>query len=131
MVKPFALIIEDDPKVAMIYRVVLGQLGFDAVIDMEGNKYMAELSKVDPLLIILDLHMPFSSGVDILRQIRSDQRFANIPVIVTTADLVLAKSIQGQAQEILIKPVSVARLRDTIYRFFPVDMQAESKDRLE
>ena len=131
MAKPFVLIIEDDPKLAVIYQTALQQVGFDTDLDADGNQYIAKLSTVNPALIILDLHMPFVSGVDILRQIRSDKRLTNIPVIVTTADLYLAKTIQGQAEEILIKPVSIARLRETVLRLHPVDIQNESKDRVK
>jgi response regulator of citrate/malate metabolism len=77
---------------------------------------MDKLSAGNSSLIILDLHMPDAKGTDILHQIRSDQRWVNIPVIVTTADLFLAKALQGQVDEILIKPVSVTRLREAATR---------------
>ncbi len=119
MAKPLILIIEDDPKLAAIYQMTLQQIGFDTVLDMNGNQYSAMLSAARPAVIILDLHMPFASGMDILQEIRCDPRLVDIPVIVTTADLVLAKSIRGQAQEILMKPVSTARLRETVLRLCP------------
>jgi CheY-like chemotaxis protein len=119
MAKPLVLIIEDDPKLAVIYQTTLQQSGFDTALDMNGNQYSAMLSTARPAVIILDLHMPFASGVDILQEIRCDPRLADIPVIVTTADLVLAKSIRGQAQETLMKPVSTARLRETVLRLCP------------
>jgi PAS domain S-box-containing protein len=131
VVKPFALIVEDDPKVGLIYQMTLQQMGFDTALDMNGNQYMAMLADVMPALIVLDLHMPFANGVDILRQVRSDQRLAAVPVIVTTADLFLAKSIQGQAEEILIKPVSVAHLRETVFHIYPGNLQEESQDRMK
>jgi len=127
MTKPFALIIEDDPKLVVIYQVALQQIGFDTALDTNGNQFMAMLSTVHPSLIIVDLHMPFASGPDILRQIHGDQRLMKVPVIVTTADIYLARSIQGQADEILIKPVSVSRLRETALRLCPMDTDNESK----
>ncbi len=119
MTKPLILIIEDDPKLSTIYQMSLQQIGFDTALDMNGNQYSALVSKVRPAVIILDLHMPFASGVDILHDIRSDPHLATVPVIVTTADLVLVKSLRGQAQEILMKPVSTARLRETVLRLCP------------
>lgn len=119
MAKPVILIIEDDPKLAMIYQVTLQQIGFDTALDPDGNQYQAILSKSRPALIILDLHMPYTSGIDILRQIRCDQDLMDIPVIVATADLFLARSLKGQADEILLKPVSVDRLRRTVLRLHP------------
>jgi CheY-like chemotaxis protein len=65
--------------------------------------------------------------VDILHQIRRDQNLANVPVIVTTADSLLADSIQGQAEEILIKPVDFTRLREAVLRLCPGSGQNESQ----
>jgi PAS domain S-box-containing protein len=116
--KPFVLIIEDDVHLVKIYEAALKESGFETEIDTEGNKVFDKLSSKNPALIVLDLHMPFASGTDILNQIRSDQRWVNTPVIVTTADLYLAKSLQGQVEEILIKPVSVTRLRELATRIY-------------
>lgn len=126
MDKPLVLIIEDDPRLADIYEVALERVGFGTVLDLDGNQYTNILSTIRPALIILDLHMPYASGVDILHEIRCDPRLADIPVIVITADLVLAKSIRGQAEEILVKPVTVARLRETVLRLHPGSIQKES-----
>jgi CheY-like chemotaxis protein len=123
MAKPLILIIEDDPKLAIIYQVTLQQIGYDTVLDPDGSQYNAILSRVHPVLIILDLHMPYASGVDILKQIRCDPQWMDIPVIVVTADLILAKALKGQADEVLLKPVSVDRLRRTVLRLHPGSME--------
>ncbi|RPH61081.1 MAG: response regulator [Chloroflexi bacterium] len=110
MIKPFALIIEDDPRLGKIYQATLGQAGYETFIDMDGDKFQAKLSNPNPALVILDMHLPFASGLDILRQLRADRRWKKVPIILATADLYLAKSMQGQAEHILIKPISVNRL---------------------
>ena len=114
MTKPFAVIVEDDPKLGMIYKTALQQAGYDTYLDNQGNQVMDKLPSVNPALIILDMHLPYASGADILHQIRSDGRWANIPVIITTADLFAAKSLQGQAEYVLLKPVSVGRLLEIV-----------------
>ena len=114
--KPYALIVEDDPHLVKIFEAVLKESGFETESDTEGNLVMEKLSRRKPSLIILDLHMPFAAGADILHQIRSDQRWVRTPVVITTADLYLAKSLQGQVDEILIKPVSVSQLREVALR---------------
>ena len=111
MTKPFALIIEDDPKLGPIYMIALQQIGFDVDLDPFGNQFLEKLSKVHPAIILLDLHMPYASGVDILCQIRSDSRWANIPVIIMTADILLVKTINEPPERILIKPVSISRIQ--------------------
>lgn len=121
MPKPYVLIIEDDPKLVDIYEMLLLQAGFDTIIDVSGNEYAAKLTNALPGLIILDLHMPFASGPEILRQIRMDERLATVPVIVITADIILAKAVQEQADTVLTKPVSITRLRETALRLCPTN----------
>jgi two-component system aerobic respiration control sensor histidine kinase ArcB len=125
-IKPFALIIEDDPKLVHIFEATLREAGFETDIDMEGNQVFNKLESRDPVLIVLDLHLPFAAGTDILNKIRSDQRLARTPIILTTADLSLAKSLQGQVEDILIKPVRVARLREIAIRL----LDKNTKDKL-
>jgi PAS domain S-box-containing protein len=116
IIKPLALIIEDDPKLVHIFEATLKEAGFDTDIDMEGNQVSEKLEARNPVLIVLDLHLPSAEGADILNKIRSDQRWARTPVILTTADLSLAKSLQGQVEDVLMKPVRVARLREIAIR---------------
>jgi DNA-binding response OmpR family regulator len=120
MTKPFALIIEDDPKLGPIYTIALQQIGFDVDLDTFGNQFLEKLSKADPAIILLDLHMPYASGVDILRQIRSDSRWANIPVVIMTADIYLAKTINEPPECILIKPVSVSHIQKIVTQLVAV-----------
>ena len=77
-----------------------------------------------PDLVVLDIHLPYASGKDILEQIRSDERWAKVVVIVTTADLFLSKSLEKQADYVLIKPVSVGRLMKIVASCWPEDINA-------
>jgi PAS domain S-box-containing protein len=114
--KPFALIVEDDPHLVKIFEAVLKESGFETESDTGGNLVMEIMSRRKPSLVILDLHLPFATGIDILHKIRADQEWINTPVIVTTADLYLAKSLRDQVEEILIKPVSISKLREVAIR---------------
>jgi CheY-like chemotaxis protein len=56
----------------------------------------------------LDLHLPFASGADILVEIRA--QYPRTHIVVATADLIKAKSLPLNMDQVLIKPVSVAQL---------------------
>jgi CheY-like chemotaxis protein len=71
--------------------------------------------------------MPYASGLDILHQIHDDPRLMKVPVIVTMVDMIRAKSLEGQVEAILIKPVSFARLRDTALRLCPLEPDNDLK----
>jgi twitching motility two-component system response regulator PilG/twitching motility two-component system response regulator PilH len=110
MTNPFALVIEDDPKLGAVFEIALQQAGFETALDNDGSQFLTKLADKEPALVLLDLHLPYASGPEILRQIRANPHWVKTPVIVATADLYLAKSLQGQAEYILLKPVSAARL---------------------
>ena len=124
MAKRSALIIEDDPKLCVIYQTALQQAGFETDLDSTGSQFPDKLSSMQPDLVVLDIHLPYASGKDILEQIRSDERWAKVVVIVTTADLFLSKSLEKQADYVLIKPVSVGRLMKIIASCWPEDINA-------
>ncbi len=108
MQQPYALIIEDDPKLGTIFQTALQQAEFDTDLDEDGNHYRAFLDARRPDLVILDLHLPYAFGGDILTDIRA--KYPDTVVAVVTADFIKAKTLTGQADHILIKPVSVASL---------------------
>jgi DNA-binding response OmpR family regulator len=126
MDKPFALIIEDDPKLGVIFQTALEQAGFRTDIDPTGGQYTAKLSLSIPTLVILDIHLPYASGKDILLKMRSDTRLVNTTIIVATADLFMTQSLEKLADYVLIKPVSVGRLLKIISDKWPngIDLQA-------
>ena len=109
---PVALIIEDDDTLAAMYAEALRQVHFKVVIVSDGAAAMAQVKGLAPALIILDLHLPYVAGDEILRQIRRDEQLAQTHVIVTTADSVRAAAVQNDADLVLIKPISLRQLRD-------------------
>jgi len=130
MSKPLALIAEDDPKLGMIYELTLQKAGYDTFLDVNGDQIMHKLAAVDPALIILDMHLPYASGADLLHQIRADARWANTPVIVATADIFSAKSLTGKAEYVLTKPVSVGRLLEIISQIQNAEQTLDDKGKV-
>lgn len=108
MTQPYALVLEDDPKLGTIFRTALEQAGYETELDDNGNRYHALLQKRQPDLVILDLHLPYAFGGDILDEIRA--KYPDTIVAIVTADFIKAKTFTGKADHILIKPVSVASL---------------------
>jgi len=83
---------------------------------------LACLAEDQPIIVVLDLHLPHASGGDILHLIRSEARLAKTRVIVTTADPLMAVSFQAEADLVLIKPISFSQLRDLAVRLRPPDI---------
>ncbi len=109
---PCALIIEDDPKLASIFSASLQAIGLDTIVDLEGNRYKDVLASNVVNILLLDVHLPFASGVEILHWLRADERWKKLPVVVLTADLSAAKSLEQLADRVILKPVGVSRLQE-------------------
>ncbi len=106
------LIIEDDEDAAEIFAEALAEAGFTPEIVNDGKQALARLHIVRPVIVTLDLHLPSVSGQAILQRIRSDAQLADIKIIVTTADSLMADSLRHDADLVLLKPIGYAQLRD-------------------
>ncbi|OOM14608.1 response regulator MprA [Clostridium saccharobutylicum] len=76
------LIIEDDIEICNLLKEFLEENGYDIKTANTGINGMRELKNAVYNLVILDLMLPFKSGDEILRELRS---FSNIPVIILSA----------------------------------------------
>lgn len=78
------LIIEDDPIVAHIYRSRLEKEGFMVECCGDGQSGFFRIHEFHPDAILLDLMLPKINGVDIIKKIRAQGQFSQVPVIVFT-----------------------------------------------
>jgi DNA-binding response OmpR family regulator len=112
MSNPVALVIEDDRDLATLFAIALRMAGVETETVYAGDTALARLAVLVPDLVVLDLHIPRTAGIDVLRQIRADARLSGTRVVVVTGDLLAAKDIQNQADQVLIKPFSFDDLQD-------------------
>jgi DNA-binding response OmpR family regulator len=115
----FAMIVEDNEDLAIIFAEALQAAGFDTGIIQDGDTALTRLEGCVPTIIILDLHLPYVSGEDILKRIRVDERLAETRVIIATADPRMADMLKNQADLVLLKPISFGQLRDLAARLSP------------
>jgi len=78
------LIIEDDLIIAHIYKNRLEKDGFEVDISADGQSGFYRIHEFFPDVLLLDLMLPKMNGLDILRKIRAESKFAKIPVVVFT-----------------------------------------------
>jgi len=76
------LIIEDDQIVANVYRNKLAVEGYHTEIAPDAETGLKTMRTLKPDLIVLDLMLPKLSGVDVIREIRSESEFSKLPIIV-------------------------------------------------
>lgn len=116
MSNTLALIIEDDTKLADIFAQALQAAGFETEVIGDGREARNRLAEITPAIVVLDLHLPYFSGEQILHEIRAESRFEETRVMIATADPILAEALRPDADLVLIKPISFSQLRDLAKR---------------
>lgn len=112
----FALIVEDETDLAIIFSKALQEAGFETQIVRAGDTALMWLSSTMPQIVVLDLHLPRVSGEEVLEQIRADERLSTTKVIIATADPRMAETLQEKADLVLLKPIGFSQLRDLASR---------------
>lgn len=78
------LVAEDDNFLANAYRVKLTKEGFEVKIARDGDEAIAALQDFLPDLIILDLVMPGKDGFTTLSELKANNKWAPIPVLIAS-----------------------------------------------
>ena len=80
------LVVEDhdDSRYALVR--LLQRFGHDVAEADGGQQAIDFLRDFKPSLILLDCNMPCVDGLDVLRSVRGEERLANVPVVMFTAD---------------------------------------------
>lgn len=118
--KPIILVVDDEPQILRVMRASLPPRGYEVRTAPGGEEALDEISKQMPDLIVLDLMMPETSGLDVCRRVRE---FSAVPIIVLSAkgaegDKVAA--LDAGADDYITKPFGMeellARLRAVLRR---------------
>ena len=113
------LIVEDDPRDVELTMTALGEynLANEVVVARDGEKALDYLysrgefsnrSNDNPAVMLLDLKLPKVDGLQILQQIKSDERLKLIPVVVLTSsqeEKDMIRSYQLGVNAYVVKPV--------------------------
>ena len=119
MSDPLAFVIEDDEIIAKIFSTAIREAKFEVVVIRDGIQAMELLKKTVPDLVILDLHLPGISGINILHEIRSDERLAKTPVLIVSADSTQSEFLRTNADQVLIKPIGFHAMIEAASKYRP------------
>ena len=119
MPKPLVFVVEDDPSLGTLFADVMQSMGLDTKLIRDGRLANEQLDGAVPDMVLLDLHLPHVSGLEILDRIRTDIRLAKTRVAMITADAIRVREAKGKADLILIKPIGYFDLRDMVTKLLP------------
>ncbi|HQG33016.1 MAG TPA: response regulator [Deltaproteobacteria bacterium] len=77
------LIVDDEKHIRLLYSEELKEEGYEVFVAADGNDILDRIEKDRPDVIILDIKMVSSNGLDVLQEVRN--RYYNLPVILCSA----------------------------------------------
>ncbi len=104
------LIVEDDQHISVLVAKNLTAAGFQCCIVDHGDRVLRELANYNPALLVLDIQLPGTDGLELIRRIRHRDQ---IPILLLTARASDADKVLGfeiGADDYLTKPFSVQEL---------------------
>jgi DNA-binding response OmpR family regulator len=127
------LVADDEPHIGRIIKMKLEQGPFQVTLAFDGKEALDLLERGDPIdLVLLDLMMPYVSGLDVLAKIRASDRWRDVPCLVLTAagqETQYQRAMELGATDFLTKPFSPKRLYGRVAELVGVDAPARVEDR--
>ena len=119
--------VEDDPNIRELEVYTLQSVGFKALGVGSGEELFKALECAKPTLILLDIMLPGDDGITLLKQLRSDKRTAQVPVIMATAkgsEFDKVHGLDNGADDYIAKPFGmVSRVKAVLRRYKQDDKQ--------
>jgi CheY-like chemotaxis protein len=113
--RPIILVVDDDAPILLLMRNLLREFGFEAVAAGSGPQALAEARKRTPDLILLDRNMPGMTGDEVLREMRSHDDLASVPILIVSGEPLGPDEIARLgATGAVLKPFDVPSLVETI-----------------
>ncbi len=126
------MLVEDDPIITASLTERLSEAGYTVTAFATAEKALQDLDKLAPQLIITDVRLPGTDGIDFLKQLK--QRDQSISVIVMTGYATISDAVAAMklgAADYLPKPISAEELLVKIERLFELRQLLADRDRLQ
>jgi DNA-binding response OmpR family regulator len=107
------LIVDDEEVIRKFLRVHLTKLGYEVKEAADGEQAIEQIGKDDFDLLICDILMPKKDGWEVIKEVKSDSKTKDIPVIVLTAKNEDADMFRGYDMGVnyfMTKPFTKAQL---------------------
>ncbi|HWM85087.1 MAG TPA: response regulator [Kofleriaceae bacterium] len=99
------LIAEDEYGLAEVVSQLLSERGHDVDVAINGEAALMHMAARRPDLVLMDLMMPLLDGAGLVREMRSDPRLRDVPVVLMTSlPRAIPSDIAAMVQFVLLKP---------------------------
>jgi putative two-component system response regulator len=128
------LVVEDDAAVRALLSEALLSLGYAVRVAASAEQALTVLESSPPDLVVTDVHMGAMSGVELCQRIKTDPRWALLPVVVLTAVADLDSRVAGLAagaDDFFAKPFNLLELRTRLAALLRVKTLLDQLERAE
>lgn len=109
------LIVDDDPTQLDLFRTLLKPLPCNVFTAEDGKETLALLHQTRPELLILDMFLPGTNGLELARTIRAEGSLPKLRIfLITAGTLSLTPDDEPLLDEVLSKPSDVLRLKQMV-----------------
>jgi CheY-like chemotaxis protein len=111
------LIAEDFEENRTALTLILKYAGFDVIEVENGRQAVDAVRQEEPDLVLMDVTLPVIDGLEATREIRSDEKFERLPIIILSAhdsDEIRRQAAEAGGSEYLSKPFEIAELKKLI-----------------
>lgn len=122
------LCIEDNKVNMLLVSRIVEAEGYNLLRAEDGPRAMDVLDESSPDIILLDVNIPGIHGLDLARMIKDDERLAHIPLIATTANVLVGdkeRCLEAGCDEYLPKPLDIRRLREVMHEYLDRPLASE------
>ena len=118
------LVVDDEPDFASIVQKNLEKEGYAVEVAYDGVEGIAKVKANPPDAIVLDVMMPEKDGYQVCKELKDDEKYANIPILLLTAVADRVSStryshydgMSTEADDYLPKPASAEQITESIRR---------------
>lgn len=117
MAEKKVLVVDDEIHIIHVVAIKLRNNGYDVISAENGAEAFELAREQQPDIVVTDFHMPVMTGLDLVRELRQNERTKDIPVIMLTARGFAIEDEQKedlQISEFLSKPFSPKELLRSI-----------------
>ncbi|MBV9198926.1 MAG: response regulator [Alphaproteobacteria bacterium] len=110
------LVVDDEFSVAEVLQSVLADSGHEVITAVNGRQALERLGERRPDLVLLDFMMPIMDGPALLRAMKRDPAYHDIPAVIMSSlpKRVVAQAAGGLFSAILRKPFKLAAVIETV-----------------
>ena len=125
------LVVDDEPMARTMLRLILVRAGFDVREAEDGKTALAEVARIIPDLMILDIMMPGIDGFEVCSKLRGDVNTSDLPIIMLSAKTdaqSVEKGLQLGANRYLTKPVGPDELTKHVREVLSIEDEIPSQN---